>query len=643
MATRTDLNSLSTSFLNDQIARELITGNYFVLLGNSNINTNVSGNQNTVDSYNEVAANSIVAKKIKNSDIKRGVRVPTGVDGRWILNKTKPSPYSSGGQIFGESNWPLYVYEGIVYLILGNDTIYDRIDYDFPSARNPLTVNDGSIAKNADGFRYVAVAAIPDREIFETGKNFIPFRTAKEEYDYIKNSSDTTIKNKTINICGAGNENRPGTCCLYYREGEYNPVMGISHAVGEYSHCLETTCEECVRIAGRMSMDLSFNRWSIDSSSPTGFSGPRCNLPTIDTSTDCGPCSCDNGTTTTIHIDEPLEKFSSNTSSYKNSRIAKKIKKYAGGIASVRCDLSNLTRDQRKLSSSYTGSLNKLPMISYGGGSKADIDIIVEKDSNQNEYILGFKVNNTGSGYGSVQVDTESLSSILPNLSTTEMNKRIYINVIPSVGFHEGLPEIFNISTLLEMELKNDEISSITNAIDFDFWGIGTGNDENGTPIFSGVAPEEESSISLTTTITARKVGTISLTASDLSSVSSSSTFSSKTSSTSSSSAIKKKDKIVSTKSIATGTIQSEIATKNIDSYSVGSVLQDSDDNDWTVLTKTDITSPTTGDKVDLDSITINHRVPTNITIQQSPSTSGGPTIRSSFLRIYLGNNSIQT
>jgi len=418
--------------------------------------------------------------------------------------------------------------------------------------------------------------------------------------------------------------------------------MGISSAIGGFSHCLETTCEECVRIAGKMSMDLSFNLWKKDSGSPTGFSGPRCNLPTLDTAIDCGPCSCSNLRTSTSHIDEPLEKFSSSTSSYKNARIAKKHKKYAGGISSVRSDLSNLTPNERKLSSSYIGQQNKLPLISYGGGSGADIDIIVEKDSNENEYLLGFKVINPGTGFGSVQVDTETLSLILPNLSTTKMNKRIYINVIPSVGFHDALSEIFNISTLLEIELKNSEISTLTNATDFDWWGIAAGNDENGSPVFSGIAPEEESSIALTTTITARKVGTVTLTSDDLSSVSSSSTFSNRTSSSSSVSATQQKDKIVFSSIVSSGIISSEIATNNIDNYAVGNVLQDSGDNDWTVLTKTDITSPTTGDKVNLDSITVSHRVPTNITIKQSPSESGGPTIRSSFLRIYLGNNPIQ-
>ena len=84
----TNLNQ--TSIVANSLYENLLSKKVALVLGN-----NEKTFTNSVDTGSKGLVNSSIAFKIASDDIKRVIRVPSGIEKKWTIGKTKPGSYSS--------------------------------------------------------------------------------------------------------------------------------------------------------------------------------------------------------------------------------------------------------------------------------------------------------------------------------------------------------------------------------------------------------------------------------------------------------------------------------------------------------------------------------------------------------------------
>ena len=614
--------------------------NKYIILGNTDADSNY--NENTPNAYNDGVRDGVVAYNLKNSDFKEIIRTPTQALWKMGINGTKPGCYNSDGSFYNvdtsPSSWPLYVEvnrngTGYLYLITRNKK-NGRIDSDVITARNSLSNTSGEYFETEDGIGAICIMKMPDYAFANSNRKHIEIERAKTAYDNLTYADYANEQTRAIGICGVGNESRYGTCCLYYESATYDTISGEKYEAGDFYKCLELECYECTKIADSLNKKYRFNHWLGD----TAGAGERClgaggQLST----TNCGPCSCSIDWDPTRSFYEEIinnKNISDNRSIKQNARFAAKSRELGGSISDVQMDLGGLSSDQLLFSDDYQNVDMNFPLTG-DPETPAVIKFDTITNSKGKKYLLGCSIEVHGKGYTTAVPDWNTLKQYLPNLDIGEMKKRIYVHLMPIEGPHLGIEKIFNISTMLDVNLSTDLIRNATDVINFNYFAIADGGGKNkGEGIFEGSGADEEIALRLTEKLVITAPSSSSAPSSGgKGGISPSSNVFEESLNVSSKSDIVQYSKL---QAESTTVADVEVSTTIPSRYDVGEELI-SDDTTWTVTSKT---SPVTkaGNSIDRKEINIVHKVPTKITTALPENVSGGVQSRNIRLQLYLGS-----
>jgi hypothetical protein len=492
-------NLKQTSIISSSLYDNLLYKNIALVLGNS-----IATPTNSVNSNSEALVNSSLAFRLTSNNFFKVVKVPSGVDSRWKIG-CSPGSYSSLPYgVYNENNWPLWSYNGFLYLILSNCATNNRIDLagsNIPS--HMLTDTSGHIAFTPDkNFAYVCVQSLPDT-LSETNNNYIPIISIKpnlargSERKKIDsyNSTETEVSNK----CGPGNQSKCGSCCIYHTNFEYSPITGYTSDAGDLYGCFETQCHHCVELANKLEMDYVFHRVVVGATA-------GCLSCDSETSSDCGVCSCSIDLTNESYYEKILNdtNLSSSLSSWQNAKLEKiNSKELSGGVACVWIDLVGYSEEARRVSDSYKDQTLYVPLKGNlaVSGREAKIEISTVKDFNNNVMIDGIKFpSDPGQGYVSAEINEEIWNAMFPSISINSLR----VELIPMGGFLANLDRMFTTGMLISKIIKRSDIeSSETIQTNFNQWSLQEIFDENGMNIFSGYAPLQSKVLNLSSAIAA--------------------------------------------------------------------------------------------------------------------------------------------
>jgi len=468
---------------------------------------------NSPASMNDSVTNSSYAQRILRENIHRVLKVSTNSSKYWTSGMS-PGQYFSSGESVGQF---VFVYEDIVYLVIGQSGVNNRIDkFGSILTRNPPTDKSGEIA-TVDGIQYCAIAAIEDPFINKVSDKYIPMSS----FDDVKRkfNGSTSISSKMSNICGVGHAGTTGNCCLYRSTSGFDAIAGSTYAAGDFYKCICTECYKCVEIAEAMDMKYIFNKNS------AGSTGSDCQCDSGTFPTDCGACGCTmdwnyNSKYSTIINNRNI---SSESSLYKNAAIAQHhAENYSGCILSVNAYFRNIPISERLLAPEFEEKYKNDGLYLPLKGScfrEALVPIICTYDSSNKRYTWeGFDVpKEYGSEYTSVSVDADTFSSYFPGINE-DLSKIIKINQAPPGGIPANMSNLFDTALLIAVQVSSKDISDVTGQKVFDHYSIGTLVTDNGESIYSGLAERQKVSTSLVTEFQCSKYGDpmAALTASDI-------------------------------------------------------------------------------------------------------------------------------
>jgi len=467
--------------------------NMYIVLGSSENNSD----QNNAQGANDALSKASVAINLTNKDIHSVIRVPAGLRAVFspqTQSGTRPGMFNSSDYSYTSntevSNWPLWVYDGYYWMVLNNRK-HSNLSNEVISAKYGFTNTSGLPSTTEDGIVYVCVGPVPDG-VYSSGRNYLPWMDSEKSYNEMKQKY-TNQKTRAIGICGSGAERRYGTCCLYYSEKYYDSIRGITYEAGDFYRCTCTECYRCAEMADSMGMQYRFNKWKSVDSGPTGGTGEKCmDCDSEDFPSNCGPCSCRIGWTEESYYEDVLSNkdISSQTSQYQAAKFAKVGKLNGGMICSVMIDLEALktegSANQLTISDAYKNQdIIYLPIDGdSAAGGEAKIKIIYERNG-LTKRLIGFSVENYGYGYSAVEIDSDRILEILPNVNVTLLKKHTTFNVSPPNGFHIDMDKVFNFTTMIDKQVKLSSIKSVTDANTFDFYALVQGD------AFIGAAPSE--------------------------------------------------------------------------------------------------------------------------------------------------------
>ena len=444
--------------------------------------------ENSTDSYADSVANSSVAIRLKDSDFKAVTSVAEQGGNRKWISGTIPGAWKASGETGRQ-----FLYEGpggVVFMVTGFPGNNYRSDKeDSIISTEMFTDISGDFATTPDGIEYIAINASP------TGINTLSSKYMAldlPEFALSKNlESSTSLSTYASNICGSGNEQLIGTCCLYYKTDGHDSVSGITHVAGGFHSCDCLRCYRCIEVAKSLDMKYVFT-------GGTGSTGTDCGCLADGQETyptNCGPCACnidwDSASTYSDILSNRNHPETSST--YRNAAIVKKQKEdLSGCIASVRINLAGLTDDQLTLASSYEPNASNgtlyVPLIG-SCEEEALIPVSVVRDGVTYKYRadgIG-KITVRGKNYTSVSLDTATWALMFPGIDES----RVEINPMPINGFASNLTNLLPISFVIQTVISKSQIESVSDVKVFNFFTIASLKDIKGASIYSGYAPEQ--------------------------------------------------------------------------------------------------------------------------------------------------------
>lgn len=592
----------------------------------------------SIDNQEEMMSASSAAFKIDPRNIREAIRVPRGVSPAvFKMGSTKMvGTYTS--QTLGnpdENSWPLFYGTGqhgnILFLILGK-TMNNRRELE----TGPIVINEkltdvsGNIATTQDGnIMYCAVQKVPDDWVTNYKTHYIPYfdvnSSLKEKEQY-----HTSNKSKATAICGAGNEQRCGTCCLYHSTGVYDSVAGVTFSSGDLYKCVESKCYQCIELANSLGMRYVFNKWLTGGTGTTGGTGGRClSCDSTNFPQDCGPCPCSIDWNETSYYEKILNdtNVSSELSQWKNAHYEKngKLKYGNGSVSRVSIDLSGYTKDQRRTSSVWKNREKFVPFVAdvASDGTEPVIQILTYKDGNGDEYIDGIAHPlNHGNGLGDMRINEDIWLDMFPNIPISNLR----IDVIPNGGFTSNLNSIFDTGSLLSMTISKDDIlntGSIQN--NFNVVSVQILKDINNNNALSGLGPSQKYNFNMGVVLTVHKKLYSSVSFNDLPAAGSNMNSTSKPHAKGTHNTTTKQVKVLSSQKSSDTQVKMEISTSNPNTIVAGDEFSHGNTN-WVV---DDVSSSVSygGDNIDKSKSDILHLDKTNIDI----STGNDPNYPSSF------------
>ncbi len=466
--------------------------------------------QNTPKSKKDFIANMVFATKILPSDILKVATLNPG-ESKYIASSQIPDFYrGDDSQATPESNKPWYNLQGGAYVIpLFNENANGRegIYNSYAFSRGTPLEGDGKIQKTRNGWWYVTAAVGWSGINPISAQNKVPFRTIKDELDqYVRGKMDSK-KTRSTTICGPGQEQKSGTCCLYHRNPYYDAISGVTYSAGDFYKCTCTKCYKCIEIADKLEMDYMFNLFA-GSTGTTGGTGGDCvgcdeeNFPI-----NCGPCKC------TINAKNDWDAIlndshlSNNSTARKNAILAKNHTANAGGvIMSLKPSFEYKMKNSstRRVSDSWLNKEKVIPLT--GANSKRAAKILLATEGNEKkQHVVGIKIIDPGSGYDTTPtIDKSILNDMVPGLEASDF--RI---TGPLPNFHYELPTIVgSVIPYIKKIIPVKNIANNTSVRKLNSWSIGTLKTSDGVKVFSD-ANHTTNEIGLNIKLTAVALSTI--------------------------------------------------------------------------------------------------------------------------------------
>jgi len=639
--------SFGQSFIDEAVYKNLLDEPVALFLSNSDRDVLPDTNENSTDSLSDLSSLSY-AQKIKTSEVHRVLQVPKGSNARFTIDGKPLTSYydssvrskssSEGGQFWytihsGGTQYLIFImgFPGIKYRL---DKLGSVIPQVIPGSEG---LEGGKIYVSGSGIHqiaYTVVSALPDNT-FLSPKKFVPIEPTKDTQEKLDFYNATSISSEATNICGPGQEQRCGTCCLYTKSGYYDSIGGVTYDAGDLYKCIDAKCYKCIEIAKKMKMKYVFKRHIETGSSVTGGTGSKCyGCSDVESyPNDCGPCPCTIDWNDASYYDSIIEDRNISSIRYENINaiLEKDSDDLSGAIASAWIDLSNLSAEERKMSSYYADrpELQNIPTISDGdnsGDTAYNQKFATETDSSGNVYIVGFEQpENHGKNATYVELDVDKFNDMFPNYSGWK--DRIKFTRIPVRGITKNLTKILPLKTLVRVSVDKATVQNVTNVSSFNAFGIGRfyveGNKARN--VFSGVADQQEDTLKLTTELNLQKESGAAFDASEITTGTDptagiGSGFGGGKGGSSSTTQISFKDRLLSASNVDSTTVKVDVTTsrpklyddtttlKDIDgnNYNIVSVTKPTTTNDETIdLTKTDIIQRTSG-SFDLNQMTGN-------------------------------------
>lgn len=464
--------------------------------------------ENSTDSYADAVANGSVAVRITAKDVAAVLTVAgQGGNRKWTPG-TVPVSWSSSGDTNGQC-----LYEGkggVVFMVTGFPGQKYRKDYEGSVISTEMFTDiSGNFATTPDGMiEYIAI------NVTSTGVNtlsskHIPIELPKNAFGK-KLESSTSLSTNASNICGSGNEQLIGTCCLYYKTAEYDPVAGVTHDAGDFYMCDCTRCYRCIELAKALDKKYVFT-------GGTGSTGATCSCLADGQETyptDCGPCDCTIDWNTTSDYSSILanRNYPETCGANRLATMVKNQKELSGCIVSIKTDFKGLTPDQLTLASSYeSDALNNtlfFPLVgSCGKGALWPVSTVRDGVTYKYRAVGGGTPVSRGKNYTSVSLDKAAWALRFPQFPIDEIDDRVEINVMPINGFASSIPNFLPVSFVINKVVTREQIEAVTGSTDFNFFTVARLVDTNNASIYSGYAEDQESCMSLVPEFVAELVG----------------------------------------------------------------------------------------------------------------------------------------
>lgn len=451
-----------------------------LILGSNSSRDGVESNTSQAES--DFKNSMVVAFEIQPTDIIRIASNPKGHP-KVVSTDTKNVGYFRGdGSATTKSNKPWVMTDsGLLVAVFGNDSNaqWKTETYNSYSFRHDVSFDRGpGYHQTSDGFVFAIVGKMHDG-ISGVSDSYIELRNKEDDIkDYIKlNSIDT--KSQASRICGSGNEERIGTCCLYYNDYHYDPIAGVTFGPGDYYKCTCSKCYHCLELAKSLDMKYVFNPFV-----GPGSTGPRC-LACEDEEfpSDCGPCDCKIGNVSdTYRILNNHDLPPSGTAKH-NATYSQWWENNGQGGAFIHLTkaFSDLPSIERKIENSwYDRSDKNIKLIGIQEDGYSDTVYSLEVVGKKGEaYITGIRLISVGRYDSTPQIDMTELRKIWPKAQPD------YFNVVRVPNLHEEMHQLVGkTQVMIRKKISFSDISKLTDITSFDGYAIGTISTQDGGKYF---------------------------------------------------------------------------------------------------------------------------------------------------------------
>ena len=447
---------------------------------------------NSVDDTSNVAQNSLqgksdfkggmgYAKKLTRNNFKRVASIPTGTD-KYIKSNTFPGFFRGDDSFEIKNNKSWFAsYDGWLYVILGNSALnWREAHYGTRKFTNGLPIPSNDIAITPDGWAYATVAKLWDG-VDDVSNNWMTIRDVTEDFEEFINLKSGTKTSQAVSICGSGNEQRTGTCCLYHKEPTYDSVIGVTYDAGDFYKCIGTQCYKCLEYAKALDKDYIFNKFT-GGIGPTGGTGEMCigcdceNYPY-----DCGPCSCSIGNRKKYDVINSDINLSIKGIAKQNAKFANQWDNVLSNkiFVSLTPEFEKLSPEQRKISASYRGKEKRLSLIG-NATTDAHITLATEGNKENEEFVVGLVIQNYGSGYEKLPtIDFDALSDIWADAQSD------YLRVTQLPDLHSNISELVGgTQPMIKVDISLSDIANATDITSFSSYAIGVQKTEDGSVFF---------------------------------------------------------------------------------------------------------------------------------------------------------------
>ena len=446
-----------------------------LILGNSNNDGVIN---NTAQSENNFKNGMVVAFEIGKNEIFAVAAVPEGHSKVVSTSTTNIGYFKGTGESSSKSNKAWYYDREYLYVVVGNNSNaqWQEKNYTAFSFKDDVLSNRGTgWHETKNGFVFATVCKLTDGMGDDLSDSYIKVRNVENDINDFIELNSIDIVNESASVCGSGNEQRTGDCCLYYKDHTYDSVAGVTYAPGDYYKCTCAKCYRCLEMAEAMNMRYVFNP-HVDGS----VAGCTCSdgFPT-----NCGPCACKievvpGNDTILNNINLPV-----NGTAKQNALYGNWWKNEGKGTVFLHLtgEFSELHSSSKKINKDYHDK-EKLIILKNGSQdpnkntTKYKLKVVGKKGES---YVSGIEVVEYGTYTQIPEIDITALKTIWPDADEK------YFRVVMIPDLHKDIHHLLPKQLMIRKKINLSEVANLTNVSSFDSYAIGGLLDQSGAKFFS--------------------------------------------------------------------------------------------------------------------------------------------------------------